>query len=299
MVIRGATPHFDLVVGECTCGIARIAAEGKMAVGFGVLACETIEQAIERAGSKAGNRGFDAAMVAIEMANLLRRPALRPGISRTRDGGTSTMASPRRQGREVALQILCAVDAQTAPDAPAALDVYFSHLAAGADEEDMPAGEEPLDRAFVDTLVRATLEQPATTVDDAITQVSRSWRLDRMARVDRNILRLAVAEMLYLPEIPGRVSINEAVELAKRYGAAESPAFVNGLLDSAIKALEIRKYGGARRPAPALSVAAGTVTKRVAPPRRMRSTLGAPGAGLQGRDRLGGGAGPACGSPRG
>jgi 6,7-dimethyl-8-ribityllumazine synthase len=71
VVIRGATPHFDLVVGECTSGIARIAAEAKVAVGFGVLACDSIEQAIERSGSKSGNRGFDAAMVAIEMANLL------------------------------------------------------------------------------------------------------------------------------------------------------------------------------------------------------------------------------------
>jgi 6,7-dimethyl-8-ribityllumazine synthase len=70
VVIRGATPHFDLVVGEATSGCARIAAEGKIALGFGVLACENMEQAIERAGSKAGNRGFDAAMVAIEMANL-------------------------------------------------------------------------------------------------------------------------------------------------------------------------------------------------------------------------------------
>ncbi len=70
VVIRGGTPHFDLVVGEATGGIARVAAEGKVAIGNGLLACETIEQAIERAGSKAGNRGFDAAMVAIEMANL-------------------------------------------------------------------------------------------------------------------------------------------------------------------------------------------------------------------------------------
>jgi N utilization substance protein B len=62
-----------------------------------------------------------------------------------------------------------------------------------------------------------------------------------MARVDRNILRLAVAEMMYLPDIPGRVTINEAVELAKRFGAAESPAFINGLLDTAIKTLQIRK----------------------------------------------------------
>ncbi len=69
-VIRGATPHFDLVVGEATRGIGALAAETGCAIGYGVLACETIEQAIERAGTKAGNRGFDAAMVAVEMADL-------------------------------------------------------------------------------------------------------------------------------------------------------------------------------------------------------------------------------------
>src|SRR4029079_19036102 len=79
VVIRGATPHFDLVVGECTSGVARIAAEGKLAVGYGVLACENMEQAIERSGSKAGNRGFDAAMVAIEMPNLSSRDTLAGG----------------------------------------------------------------------------------------------------------------------------------------------------------------------------------------------------------------------------
>jgi 6,7-dimethyl-8-ribityllumazine synthase len=69
-VIRGATPHFDLVVNEATRGIGVLAAQGTCAVGYGVLACDTIEQAVERAGTKAGNRGFDAAMVAIEMADL-------------------------------------------------------------------------------------------------------------------------------------------------------------------------------------------------------------------------------------
>ena len=70
VIIRGATPHFDVVVNQTTRGIAQIAAEAKFAVGFGVLTCDTIEQAIERAGSKGGNRGADAAMAAIEMANL-------------------------------------------------------------------------------------------------------------------------------------------------------------------------------------------------------------------------------------
>jgi 6,7-dimethyl-8-ribityllumazine synthase len=69
-VIRGATPHFDLVVNEAARGIGALAAEGRVPVVFGVLACDTIEQAVERAGTKAGNRGFDAAMVAVEMADL-------------------------------------------------------------------------------------------------------------------------------------------------------------------------------------------------------------------------------------
>jgi 6,7-dimethyl-8-ribityllumazine synthase len=70
VIIRGATPHFDVVVNQVTRGIAGIAAEAKLAVGFGVLTCDSIEQAIERSGSKGGNRGADAAMTAVEMANL-------------------------------------------------------------------------------------------------------------------------------------------------------------------------------------------------------------------------------------
>jgi 6,7-dimethyl-8-ribityllumazine synthase len=70
VVIRGATPHFDVIVNQVTRGIAGIAGEAKLAVGFGVLTCDSIEQAIERSGSKGGNRGADAAMAAVEMANL-------------------------------------------------------------------------------------------------------------------------------------------------------------------------------------------------------------------------------------
>jgi 6,7-dimethyl-8-ribityllumazine synthase len=70
VVIRGATPHFDVIVNQVSRGIASIAAEAKLAVGFGVLTCDSIEQAIERSGSKSGNRGSDATMAAIEMANL-------------------------------------------------------------------------------------------------------------------------------------------------------------------------------------------------------------------------------------
>lgn len=71
-VIRGATPHFDLVAGEVTKGIALVGHETGIPVIFGILTTDSIEQAIERAGTKAGNKGFDAAVTAIEMANLLK-----------------------------------------------------------------------------------------------------------------------------------------------------------------------------------------------------------------------------------
>jgi 6,7-dimethyl-8-ribityllumazine synthase len=72
-VIRGATPHFEHVAGQCAAGLARAAAETGVPVAFGVLTTDTIEQAIERAGTKAGNKGADAALCALELANLLRR----------------------------------------------------------------------------------------------------------------------------------------------------------------------------------------------------------------------------------
>jgi 6,7-dimethyl-8-ribityllumazine synthase len=71
-VIRGETPHFDYVAGEAARGIADASAESGLPVAFGVLTTDTVEQAVDRAGGKSGNKGFDAAMTAIEMANLLR-----------------------------------------------------------------------------------------------------------------------------------------------------------------------------------------------------------------------------------
>ena len=72
-VIRGDTPHFDYVAGEAAKGLGQIAAQTGVPVAFGVLTCNTLEQAIDRAGAKGGNKGFDAAMTAVEMADLLRR----------------------------------------------------------------------------------------------------------------------------------------------------------------------------------------------------------------------------------
>ncbi len=72
-VIRGDTPHFDYVAGEASSGLARIAADTGVPVAFGVLTTNTVDQAVDRSGAKSGNKGFDAAMTAIEMANLLKQ----------------------------------------------------------------------------------------------------------------------------------------------------------------------------------------------------------------------------------
>src|SRR5262249_20349725 len=90
-VIRGATPHFDYVAGEAAHGLASAAGTADIAVSFGVLTTDTIEQALERAGTKAGNKGFDAALAAIELATLYRALA----GSHAAEGG----AAPRKRGR--------------------------------------------------------------------------------------------------------------------------------------------------------------------------------------------------------
>jgi 6,7-dimethyl-8-ribityllumazine synthase len=73
VIIRGSTPHFDVIAAEATKGIAQVSLDTMVPVSFGVLTTENLEQAIERAGTKAGNKGFDAAMTAIEMVNLYRQ----------------------------------------------------------------------------------------------------------------------------------------------------------------------------------------------------------------------------------
>ena len=79
------------------------------------------------------------------------------------------------------------------------------------------------------------IEAHGAEIDEAISVSSRHWRLERMAVTDRNILRIAVAELLYLADVPARVVIDEAIELAKKYGDEASSRFVNGSLDAVAK----------------------------------------------------------------
>jgi N utilization substance protein B len=137
---------------------------------------------------------------------------------------------PRRRARECALQVLFSLDLNGGLTAPQALAHFwkdFAHELRPAGDDEGEPGEVV---AFAEALVRGTVENLAD-IDAIIQHASKNWRLERMARVDRNVLRLAAYELRHAPEVPAKVVINEAIEVAKRYGAAESAAFVNGLLD--------------------------------------------------------------------
>jgi transcription antitermination protein NusB len=160
------------------------------------------------------------------------------------------MAGPRRRSREIALQILHQVD--VSGDAAADADVnvmlarYFEHLATRtgpADEEDAYEAAEPaskIDRPLIEEIVRGVCRHRAE-IDAQLTTLSRNWRLERMALVDRNVIRIALFELAHCPTVPVNVVLNEAVELAKRYGTAEGAAFANGLLDRALTDLNLRR----------------------------------------------------------
>ena len=127
----------------------------------------------------------------------------------------------RRTGRAYALQLLYARDGDPATDVTGAAVSW-------ADAFDLEVEEGA--QLFARDLVAAATEK-GTEIDELIASASKNWRIDRMSRVDRNILRLGACELLAFRDVPTKVVINEAVELAKRFGTAESSAFVNGVLD--------------------------------------------------------------------
>ena len=124
----------------------------------------------------------------------------------------------RREGREQALQILYGMESNPV-SLPQALH-NFREGARGA----------AASRAFAEELVVGVVEHKAE-IDARIEDKSTNWTVPRMARIDLNILRLAVFELVFRPDIPANVTINEAIEIAKKFGTEESPSFVNGILD--------------------------------------------------------------------
>ena len=139
----------------------------------------------------------------------------------------------RRRAREIALQFLYQYDSQREScsgdlDTNQQINIFWS-------EKDASINQEV--KEFATALIAGSCEN-MDGIDLIINKYSKNWRLSRMPKIDRNILRMAIYELAYLRNIPPPVTINEAVELAKKFGTEESGSFINGILDRIRIALE-------------------------------------------------------------
>jgi len=132
----------------------------------------------------------------------------------------------RRKTREFVLQVLFAADAQE-QDPAAILPFLADHF--GMDDERVIRMDRIMQEFARELLAAVSRDKEA--IDDLIARLSHHWKLHRMNRVDRNILRMAIAEILTFADIPLAVTLNEAIDLGKKYGAENSSAFINGILD--------------------------------------------------------------------
>jgi N utilization substance protein B len=136
----------------------------------------------------------------------------------------------RRRSRELAMQALFQIE-MIQDDSEEALELFCRHFRVSKSV-----------RPFFLRLVEGVKEcQPE--IDALIERFSQNWKIGRMSRVDRNVLRVAVYELLHCHDIPPKVSINEAIDIAKRFGTEDSGAFINGILDSVRISLEKENPG--------------------------------------------------------
>lgn len=125
----------------------------------------------------------------------------------------------RRKAREVTLQVLYELDVQPQIDLEEAIARFWANFEAPEEARD-----------FSSLLITGTWTQ-RERIDQLISGSSENWTMARMSRVDKSILRMAVYELLFCPDIPPKVTLNEAIDLAKVYGSENSGAFINGILD--------------------------------------------------------------------
>jgi N utilization substance protein B len=137
----------------------------------------------------------------------------------------------RRKSRELALQALFYSD-MSQKDSPEVIELFCDNFVNS--KNDLPF--------FLKLVDGVIVSRPG--IDAVIEQFSSNWKIARMSCVDRNIIRLAVFELFYCDDIPSKVSINEAVDIGKKFGTRESGAFINGILDSIYMALKKGKIKG-------------------------------------------------------
>ncbi|MFU8781102.1 MAG: transcription antitermination factor NusB [Kiritimatiellia bacterium] len=136
----------------------------------------------------------------------------------------------RRDAREWALQMVFSLDLNPKAELEWTIEDYF---------RENPTSDEKA-RAFAEKLVRGVYGEQLA-IDATITKYAQHWRIARMAAVDRNVLRIALYELLFCPDIPSAVVINEAIDIAKYFSNIESGRFVNGILDRARRELTVER----------------------------------------------------------
>ncbi len=148
------------------------------------------------------------------------------------------MSGARRRGRELALQALYQMDVTGGEPRTAAAELWRHFDEPGS----APAPDDA--RAFAAELVRGVLET-RERVDALIADAAEHWRLERLSQIDRNVLRIGAYELLCRPDVPVSVAIDEAIEIAKRFGSDESGTFVNGVLDHVATVVGAKEGGRA------------------------------------------------------
>jgi transcription antitermination protein NusB len=156
----------------------------------------------------------------------IKGPAEDSDSSQRPDPKTLSKGS-RRKSREAALQALFLIEMNPVNPVDLTLAMFLENFP-------LIKGSQP----YFSRLVQGVGEQKEA-IDHLIRDYAENWRIERMSGVDRNILRIAVFELVYCNDIPPRVAINEAIDLGKRYGTEESGAFINGILDS----IFLKQYG--------------------------------------------------------
>jgi N utilization substance protein B len=139
--------------------------------------------------------------------------------------GRNPHVTPRQKAREIAFQFLFRYDHDGFNNAAAPSQV-FDEFTKHAEHFDCP----PESFDFAARLAETTIKQ-LTMIDEMITKYAENWRLERIGAVDKSILRMGIAELLFFKDVPISVTLNEVIELSKDFGEAETPAFINGILD--------------------------------------------------------------------
>ena len=242
-VIRGETAHFELVAAQANEGLGQVALAAPIPVVFGVLATDDAEQAMARASRDAADQGAEFAQAALDMVALYRTLSGPSDKARRRwkvlvraDGDPpvrlhapakskpSRAQRDRSRSRAWFLHVHYRWEAERGALSPAqALSATLARRRVA-----------PRRVPYLERLVRE-FGANQTRIDDAVAAALDNWRMDRLSLMDRGVLRLGTTEIVCVPDVQGKVVLQESVRLADQYGGNESARFVNGVLAGVLR----------------------------------------------------------------